>query len=271
MSGKRKIALVLVALFLALWPVWQWYAGRVVGSADGKWGLLAALSAAVLLWRKRALVDDATNAKLWLPALFLLLYALSYPFLLPLARAAIAFTAIGLTLSALVMGRRCHAGLLGLLYLSLPVIPSLQFYGGYPLRVFVATLTAPILRLGGFNVVQEGTCLNWGGQLIWIDAPCSGVRMLWVGLFLVCLLAALYDLRPLRTLYSLAAAFVVIILGNVFRAVALFYLEAKVIEMPAWSHDYVGVVAFVVSAAGIIMIVRRLREGEKLCAQPLSI
>ncbi|HJU53647.1 MAG TPA: archaeosortase/exosortase family protein [Pyrinomonadaceae bacterium] len=272
MSGKRKIALVLAAQFLALWPVWQWYAARVMGSADGKWGLLAALFAAVLLWRKRVLVvDDAANARLWLPALFLLLYAASYTFIPPLARAAIGFTAVGLTLSALVLGRRCHAGLLGLLYLSLPVIPSLQFYGGYPLRVFVATVTAPILRLGGFNVVQEGTCLNWGGQLIWIDAPCSGVRMLWVGLFLVCVLAAVYDLRPLRTLYSLAAAFVVIIFGNVFRAVALFYLEAKVVEMPSWSHEYVGVVAFVVIAAGIVLIVRRMREGEKLCAQPLSI
>lgn len=270
MSGKRKIALALAALLPALWPVWQWYAARVVGSADGKWGLLAAASAAALLWRKRV-SGGAGCAKLWLPALFLLLYAATYAFLPPLARAGLAFTAVGLALSALVLGRRCHAGLLGLLYLSLPVIPSLQFYGGYPLRVFVATVTAPLLRLAGFNVVQEGTCLNWGGQLIWVDAPCSGVRMLWVGLFLVCLLAAVYDLRPLRTLYSLAAAFAVIVLGNVFRAVALFYLEAKVLEMPAWSHDYVGLVAFVVVAAGIVMIVRRLKEGEKLCARPLSI
>ncbi|HWT00764.1 MAG TPA: archaeosortase/exosortase family protein [Pyrinomonadaceae bacterium] len=271
MSAKRKIALALAALFLALWPVWQWYAARVVGSADGKWGLLAAASAAALLWRKRTLVGGAADAKLWLPALFLLLYAATYAFLPPLARAALAFTAVGLALSALVLGRRCHAGLLGLLYLALPVIPSLQFYGGYPLRVFVATVTAPLLRLAGFSVVREGTCLDWGGQLIWIDAPCSGVRMLWVGLFLVCLLAAVYDLRPLRTLYGLAAACVVIVLGNVFRAVALFYVEAKVVLMPAWSHDYVGVVAFAVVAAGIVMIVRRLREGEKLCARPLSI
>lgn len=270
MSTKRKLALVLLAQFLALWPVWQWYAARAAGSADGKWGLLAAASAAVLLWRKRV-SSDQRNLSLWPPALFLLLYAAGYTFLLPLARAALAFTAVGLTLSVLLLGRRCHAGLLGLLYLALPVIPSLQFYGGYPLRAFVATATAPFLRLAGFNVVREGTCLNWGGRLIWIDAPCSGVRMLWVGLLLVCVLAAVYDLRPLRTLYGAAAAFVVIILGNVFRAVALFYLEAKVVEMPAWSHDYVGVVAFVAVAAGIVMIVRRLRGGEKLCAQPLSI
>jgi exosortase/archaeosortase family protein len=270
MSAKRKVALVLVAQFLALWPVWQWYGARVLGSADGKWGLLAVASAAVLLWRKRV-SSDRTNLSLWLPALFLLLYAAGYALLPPLARAALAFTAVGLTLSTLSLGRRCHAGLLGLLYLSLPVIPSLQFYGGYPLRVFVAAVTAPVLRLAGFNVVREGTCLNWGGRLIWIDAPCSGVRMLWVGLFLVCVLAAVYDLRPLRTLYGAAAAFVVIVFGNVFRAVALFYLEAKVVEMPVWSHDYVGVVAFAVVAAGIVIIVRRLREGEKLCAQPLSI
>lgn len=270
MSGKRRIVLVLAPLLLALWPVWQWYGSRVIGSADGRWGLLGAAGVAVLVWRKRVR-RCATTARLWWPALFLSLYAASYPFLPPLARAAIAFTAIGLTLSELLLGRRCHAGLLGLLYLSLPVIPSLQFYGGYPLRVFVAAATAPLLRLGGFNVVREGACLDWGGQLIWIDAPCSGVRMLWVGLFLVCVLAALYDLNPLRTLYSVAAAVVVVILGNVFRAVALFYLEAKVIEGPAWSHDYAGLVAFALVAAGIVAVVRRMRGGGKLCARPLSI
>lgn len=94
--------------------------------------------------------------------------------------------------------------------------------------------------------------------------------MLWVGLFLACALASFYDLRPLKTLYALMSAFVAIIVGNIFRAVALFYLEAGVIESPAWAHDYVGLVAFVIIATSIALIVRRI-SGEKICAQPLSI
>lgn len=269
MSRRNKIIFVLALQLLALWPVWQWYGVRIFDSADGKWGLLAAASAALLLWWKRAPLSE-TSLELWLPTLLLLLYAVTYPFLLPLARAGIAVTIIGCTLSSLLVGRLFHPGLLGLLYLSLPVIPSLQFYGGYPLRVIVASVAAPILRLGGFNVFQDGTCLNWGGQLIWIDAPCSGVRMLWVGLYLACMLATVYSLRPLKTLYVLASAFVVVIFGNIFRAIALFYLEAGVIKLPAWSHDYVGVIAFVLVAAGITILVRCIRR-EKLCAQTLSI
>lgn len=269
MSRRNKIAFVLALQLLAFWPVWQWYGARVFDSADGKWGLLVAGSAALLLWWKRAPPCE-TILRLWLPTLLLFLYAITYSFFPPLARAAIAVTAIGCTLSSLVTGRLFHPGLLGLFYLSLPVIPSLQFYGGYPLRVFVGSVTAPILRLGGFNVFQEGTCLNWDGQLIWIDAPCSGVRMLWVGLYLACALASIYSLRPLKTLYVLTSAFIVVIFGNIFRAVALFYLEAGIIKMPAWSHDYVGVVAFVLVAAGITVFASWIRR-EKLCAQTLAI
>jgi exosortase/archaeosortase family protein len=136
--------------------------------------------------------------------------------------------ALWLTLGSLSFGRPFHMGMLGLMSLSLPLIPTLQFYGGYPLRVLVASVAAPLIRLGGFAVIQEGTCLNWDGQLIWIDAPCSGVRMLWTGLYLACTLAYLSRLGFFRTLLVLAFAFPAIILGNIFRAVALFYLEAGV-------------------------------------------
>jgi exosortase/archaeosortase family protein len=165
---------------------------------------------------------------------------------------------VGCALSQLRFGRCLHPGILGLLYLSLPVIPSLQFYGGYPLRAFLAAFTAPILRMSGYAVVQEGTCLNWAGKLIWVDAPCSGIRMLWVGLYLTCTLVCLYELSPLKTLLALAAALVVIMFGNVFRATALFYVEAGNFEVPHWTHDYAGVVAFAVVACVIVASVRQI-------------
>jgi exosortase len=256
-----RTPLVIAAQLVAFWPVWRWYAARVGGSADEAWGLLALACAVYFVWGGKA-ASDAARPGLLIPALLVLLYAASYPFLPPLLRAAVAVTALGCTASLLRSGSRLHPGTLGLLYLSLPVIPSLQFYGGYPLRALVAGAAAPLLRLGGFVVVQEGTCLNWAGRLIWVDAPCSGVRMLWVGLFLACALACLYELRPSKTLLAVAAAFVVILVGNVLRAAALFYVEAGVVEAPPWAHDYVGVVSFAAVAGFILITVRQIgRSG----------
>src|SRR5262249_45077340 len=156
----------------------------------------------------------------------------------PLARATVAFTALAVSLSSLRFGKAFHSGLFGLFYLSLPTIPTLQFFGGYPMRMIVSEVTAPILRLNGFAVTAEGTCLNWAGHLIWIDAPCSGIKMLWVGLFLTFVVLCLYELPLLKTFLLLPLVGIVIMVANIFRAMALFYIEAGVLDMPSWGHEY---------------------------------
>ena len=93
--------------------------------------------------------------------------------------------------------------------------------------------------------------------------------MLWVGMFLTFVLLCLYELPAIKTLLLVSLAFVVIIVGNVFRAVALFYLEAGVLSMPSWGHDYAGIVAFVLEAAGIISIMYMLRKGD-VCGPVVS-
>src|SRR6185503_9506469 len=195
-----------------------------------------------------------------IPTLLMIFYALTYWPFGPLARATVAFTALAVTTSSLRFGKSFHAGLFGLLYLSLPTLPTLEFFGGYPLRVVVAEITAPILRMSGFAVIPEGTCLNWAGKLIWIDAPCSGIKMLWVGLFLTFVVLCLYELPLLKTLLLLPLVGIVIMATNVFRAVALFYIEAGVLNTPSWGHEYAGVIAFVWEAAGIIALVLLLRR-----------
>lgn len=222
----------------------------------------------IFLLMKRAPAQE-TRPRLLVPTLVLLLYAATYQFLPPLARAGLAITALGCTVSSLRFGRSFHMGVLGLMYLSLPLIQTLQFYDGYPLRVLVASVAAPLLRLGGFSVAREGTCLNWGGQLVWIDAPCSGVRMLWVGRYLACTLSSLYRLRFFKTLSVLAFAFLAIIFGNIFRVVALFYVEAGVVKMPGWAHDYTGVAAFLIVAVCIVAAVNWIRK-ERTCEELLS-
>jgi exosortase/archaeosortase family protein len=87
--------------------------------------------------------------------------------------------------------------------------------------------------------------------------------MLWVGLLIACALACLYELRPLRTALALAAAFAVILLGNVLRAAALFYVEAGIVAAPPWAHEYAGLVSFAAVAAFILITVRRMGGGRQ--------
>jgi exosortase/archaeosortase family protein len=145
----------------------------------------------------------------------------------------------------------------GLLLLALPTIPLLQFYLGYPLRVLVGAVTAPLLQFAGLSVIREGTGLQWNGQLIAIDAPCSGIRMLWAGLFLLCAGAWFYRLSARKTIVAALLALVVIVGGNMLRASALFYLEAEILPLPSFihpnvAHNGVGIVTFVITAIGIV-------------------
>jgi exosortase/archaeosortase family protein len=190
---------------------------------------------------------------------------MSYHFLSPLPRALIAVSAVAATVSAIRFGNRLRLGLCGLLTLALPIVASLQFYLGFPMRAVVAALTAPMLRLNGFAVTAEGACLNWNGNLILIDAPCSGVKMLWTGFYLIFTLACYYRLNAKRTALACAATFVAIIIGNTFRAAALFYVEAGAanLSLPNWTHEGVGVVVFAATAIAIAWTARKIERAEK--------
>ena len=270
MHCMKRLLLILGLQLLAFWEVWHWYVTRAVYSWDQPWGVLAfAAAIAFLIVSRKPLPQNERS--LWLPAALILVYAATYFVLPPLGRALIAFTAVAVTASMLRFGKAFHAGLFGLFYLSLPTIPTLQFFGGYPLRIVVAELTAPILRIAGFAVVAEGTCLNWSGHLIWIDGPCSGIKMLWVGLFLTFVVLCLYEL-PVRKILLLMPIVGIVIMGaNVFRAVALFYIEAGVLDFPAWSHEYAGVIAFVLEAAGIGFTVFYLQRGLGIKQVPVQL
>jgi len=206
-----------------------------------------------------------SRRRLTLPATLLLCYSALYHFLAPLPRAAIAVTAIAATVSSMRFGRRLHLGVWGLLLLALPVVASLQFYLGFPMRAVVAKLAAPMLQINGFAVTAVGASLNWNGDPILIDAPCSGVKMLWTGFYLTCALACYYKLNAKRTALACAAAFAAIIIGNTFRAAALFYVEsgAANLRLPDWMHEGVGVVVFAATAITIAWMVGKVTRTEK--------
>jgi exosortase/archaeosortase family protein len=93
--------------------------------------------------------------------------------------------------------------------------------------------------------------------------------MLWVGLYLACALVSIYELRFFKTLVLLTVTLFMIIAGNIFRAVALFYFESGLFQMPAWAHDYAGLVAFALVSTGIVAAVHFIRR-DKICGERLS-
>jgi len=253
---KRGLALrwaVPIVQVVAFYPVLRWYGRRLTDGSDEPWGL-AALGAALLLLALRRSDRVERDVSLILPAIVTLLYAVSYPFVPRLVQAVLAVTALGLTASLLRLGRPLHLPTLGLLLLSLPIIPSLQFFFGYPLRVLSAALAAPLLQMSGFDALADGTCLRWGARLIFVDAPCSGIRMLWAGMFFSFAAASYFELTPWRTVAAASVAAVAVMLANAARCAALFFPEAGIVTMPSWCHDAVGLTVFSGVAFAVVSI-----------------
>jgi exosortase/archaeosortase family protein len=261
----------------ALWPVWRWYVHRISDQSDEACGVVALITAALFLFRRKPEAAFSgpdrengsrgiTSSALWLSAALLFCYALSYHFLSPLPRAVIAVTSVAVTVSAVRFGRRLHPGLWGLLLLALPVIASLQFYLGFPMRALVARFAAPMLQINGFAVVAEGASLNWNGNPILIDAPCSGVKMLWTGFYLTFTLACYYKLNGKRTTLACSAAFGAVIIGNTLRAAALFYVETGAINisLQGGTHEGVGVVIFAATAIAIACMAQRIARANHI-------
>jgi exosortase len=247
---------MLAAFAVAVWPVGRWYALRMFDGSDEPYGLIALATLVIVLVRTGF---DLPRCELrWSCAGGLLIgYALLYSVFSPLPRALVAAAALGI----LVFRRRNVVAQTALLGLSLPVVATVQFYLGFPLRVLAAQASVLILRALQFGVIREGTLLHWRGETILVDAPCSGVRMLWFGLYLAAALAALGRLDNRRSLIALSVAFALVIAANVVRATALFFKETQIIALPDWTHTGTGIVVF---TAAVLVIVR-LTRGVSPC------
>jgi exosortase/archaeosortase family protein len=258
--SKRYFMLALP--LMAFWPVVKWHFLRASESPEELSGSFAILLAIIFVACQRMRKDaDFTDRSFYAHAIMLILcYALSYHFVPPMIRAAFALTALTRIVSSLFLKKKFHMGLWILLGLSLPVIPTLQFYLGYPLRAAVAQLALPLIRMAGFAVTREGACFHFAGQSIWIDAPCSGIQMLWAGLLLAAAGSCFKNLDSFRTAFALSVACIMAVFANAIRAAALFFIEAHIMKAPAWFHEGVGVIAFLMLGLSILWVVHRTRS-----------
>jgi exosortase len=233
--------LVLTIQVLAFWPIWMWFFSRLKNSGEEAWGLAGILAALCVLGN--SFKPIARNLPLG-AILMTLAYALAFPFLPPLLRAALALTAMACLFPLFGISTRSAFHAHGFLLLSLPVIPSFQFYLGYPLRALSGEVAARLLNLSGFPVIRKGALLTWDHLTVFIDAPCSGIKMLWSALFFSLALSALRQHSIRRTVCMWIAALVAVVFGNSLRTTALFFLETKMVAGPAWMHSAVGLWTF---------------------------
>lgn len=233
----------------ALWPVWLWYGRRLSASPDEGAGLAVAALASIVAWRGGRASGSADG---WLlSALLFTLYAAAYPYAPPLARAMLGFTALAALVSRARFGRPLDPGFWMLVLLSLPVMPSLQFYCGYPLRRLAALAAALFLRMQGIPAFADGAAINWAGRQLSVDAPCSGLKMLWAALVLAAAVSCLSRRGWRGTAATGLFAVIVALAANMWRACALFFVETTP-GMPGWMHEGVGLVCFTAAAAAIV-------------------
>ena len=251
---------LLVFQLLAFWPVWLWYGRRVMDPCDSV--LCVVPIVAVMFWLQWAMVEERDCQSFLWPTVFTTLYALAVPLGPPLIKAILAVVALSVTLSLMTRGKVFHWPLTALLLLALPVIPTAQFYFGYPLRASVASMAVPILNGAGFNVARQGTCLVWGKHLVSVDAPCSGVSMLWAGAFLAFCLALFNGLESKGTFLLGLFSFIIILAGNVLRTSSLFIVEHGGLAGTPWLHEGIGVVIFALTAL-LVALMAKCLAGEK--------
>ena len=135
-------------------------------------------------------------------------------------------------------------------------------------RIASGAVALVMLRAGGIAVALDGVTLRWGEAQILVDAPCSGVRMLWAAVVLGCCLAALLRLRGGASLMAAAAGAVLAVIGNGLRSTALFWADTTLPSLPELAHGGIGVSVFALMALALVVIARALAAREGIRCAP---
>ncbi len=263
---------LLALLLCVFWPVSIWYVERLLDKSDEPLGIISLIAfLAITLSRrsKNANSIKLTNFAVPISAIICIIaYIVTWPFAPKLLSAIFAVLAIGCVIGAHRGGHGHRPDLGGwlLLLFSLPIVSSLNFYSGYPLRLVVGKIAAPLISMVGFPTIADGTTLIWGQQMVQIDAPCSGIKMLWFALFIGAVLTCVLKLSLVRSAVVLAASVIASLLGNVLRITSLFFVETGILKidqsLDSFVHQAVGTVAFAIAAGLTVVFALRLSRKE---------
>ncbi len=267
MEKLRSIPLNFLGLLLVFWPSWYWYAIRTFDGSDEPCGILALITVVVFAITKAEKTKTPLRAGTLIAcAVLLSCYCVSLWLAPPLVRFMIAACTVGLMLfQHCAKDKRNVIALFGLIILSSPLVASLQFFLGFPSRLLVTQLSAFVLRAGGAIVTSSGTFFELQNKMIVVDAPCSGIKMLWAGLYLCFVLCWLKQLSVRHSILLMLVSVLGVFITNVERTLCLFYVEKLASEgntLPQNLHDLIGVSGFIVLAVLIYCLASWLSKRQ---------
>ena len=250
-------------LAVALWPTWWWMGQRMLDGSDDPLGVLALAALGALLWQHRLRLRAAPRLGFQAAALAGAVVTTALHNQLPdLLVGLIGVLSLAAGLMAFLPARVAVMPVLGLSVLSLPLLASLQFYAGFPLRVVTAEASGWLLALA-HTVERSGTSLVVNGQLIIVDAPCSGVQMAWLGYFTACAVALATGRDNRSFVMRLPVVGLLVLLGNVLRNTVLVALQVSGNPVPGWAHGAVGLVVLGAVCAGIAWVMGASLNSER--------
>jgi exosortase/archaeosortase family protein len=112
------------------------------------------------------------------------------------------------------------------------------------------------LQAIGMAAQRSGTAMQVEGRLIIVDAPCSGVQMVWMAYFCACAVAAFKVTHDSRFVRRLPWVGVLVLCGNVLRNSVLVVLEARLDSVPEVVHQGVGLAVLAGVCAAVVALVR---------------
>ncbi|HSB99475.1 MAG TPA: exosortase Q [Burkholderiaceae bacterium] len=246
---------------LALWPHGAYVAQRAVDGSDDPLGVVALIAALALVASQHARLRLSPQLP-WLAAaaaLALLANGAWWAGVPALASALVAAGSLACALLAWWPRERAKAPLLGLVVLALPWLATLQFYLGFPLRVLTAQLSTWALQLAGFAAARSGASMVVDGQLVIVDAPCSGVQMAWFAYFTACACAAATGVADRAFVRRLSLVGLVVLAGNVVRNGVLVALDSRPSGLaPVW-HEAIGLAVLALVCATVWRLVQHGR------------
>lgn len=241
----------LALLAVALWPTWWWMGQRMVDGSDDPLGVLALAALGALVWQHRLRLSAAPRLGFQVAALAGAVLTTTLHAQLPdLLVALVGLLSLALGLLVFLPAQVATAPVLGLSVLSLPLLASLQFYAGFPLRVVTAEASRWLLS-AAHTVERSGNSLVVDGQLIIVDAPCSGVQMVWLGYFTACVVALVVGRANRSFLLRLPIVGALVLVGNVLRNSVLVAFQASGAPLPGWGHEAVGLLVLALVCTGI--------------------
>jgi len=245
----------------ALWPHGRWMVQRALDGSDDPLGMAALLALALIVWRSAPRLRAQPRLSWLLAAMALTLAAtLALCCTPPLFAALLGALALACALSAWLPdppGDVARLPLAGLVLLTLPLVSSLQFYAGYPLRALTAELSTWLLHGVGIAAERSGASMLVSGRLVIVDAPCSGVQLAWLAYFTACAAAALRGVRDGGFMRRLPLVGLLALLGNALRNSVLVALESRPQGLSPLAHQAIGVAVLAVVCVLIVQLMKR--------------